>query len=110
MGKIQFVLAGLYATTALASPWSRNQRRGGGGGGHDRDGHGGGGGGWGGKPATDVGSPGGYGTSASETSPWGYGTTSGCEAVTVTETAGKLRCFARTYEWLIMKSQSQHPL
>ena len=66
MAKLQFLLAGLYATSALASPWARIKR----------------GGGWG------DGGPGGNGESTSTTDgyPGGYGGTSTCQAITVTKT------------------------
>lgn len=63
MAKLQFLLAGLYATSALASPWSRVKR----------------GGGWG-----DNGGPGGYGETTTKGNGWGYGET--CKASTVTKT------------------------
>ena len=90
MAKLQLLLAGLHATSALASPWSRYQKRGGGGGwgGYNHGGHGDRGGEWGKQTTASADSPKGYGLSASETSPWGYGSTPGCEAVTVTETQG----------------------
>ena len=78
MAKFQLLVAGLCATSALASPWARNQKRDG----------------WG-SSSKSHGGPWGYGstttpsaatTSASETSPWGYGSSSTCEASTVTET------------------------
>lgn len=67
MAKLQFLLAGLYATSALASPWARIKR----------------GGGWG-----DNGGPGGYGqsTTTTEGGAWGYGTTTTCKASTITKT------------------------
>ena len=70
MAKINLLLAGLYATSAFASPWFRNKKRGDG---------------WG--TETPAGQPYGYGSTKSPapTSPWGYGTTSTCEATTVTE-------------------------
>lgn len=74
MTKAKILLAGLYASSALASPWFRNKKR------DD---------GWG---TGTNGLPGGYGTTASPTQTgggggWGYGTTSTCEATTVTETS-----------------------
>ena len=70
MAKVKLLLAGLYATSAFASPWFRNKKRG-----AEWD------------STSPGGPPGGYGStqSAAPTSPWGYGTTSTCQAVTVTE-------------------------
>ena len=66
MAKIQFLLAALYATAALGSPWARIKR-----------------GGEYGNP------PPGYGkttTTTKEDHPWGYGSTTTCKATTVTKT------------------------
>ena len=79
-------LAALCVSSACASPWSRNQKRGDGWGSH-KGGHktSDDGWGWGEKTSSGNGVPGGYGsTSASEGGPWGYGST--CVASTVTET------------------------
>ena len=68
MTKVQLLLAGLCATSAFASPWNRFKKRG-----DDWDD---------GKHTGPGGFPHGYGTT--ETG-WGYGTSSTCEASTVTE-------------------------
>lgn len=68
MAKIQLLLVGLYATSAFASPWFRNKKRGE----------------W--DTTSPGGQPWGYGSTESPapTSPWGYGTSNTCQAVTVT--------------------------
>lgn len=108
MTKLNLLIAGLYATSALASPWSRYQKRGGGGGYGDHgghNGHNGHGGGWGTKKTTATPElPTGYGGSASETSPWGYGSTTGCEASTVTETQGKKLRYESITMYLYLQS------
>lgn len=81
MAKIKLLVAGLYATSAFASPWFRNKKRGESWGDQEHTG----------PDRWDDKSPGeqpwGYGTTESaQTSPWGYGSTSTCEVVTVTET------------------------
>lgn len=67
MAKLQFLLAGLYATSALASPWARIKR----------------GSGWG----DDEGGPGGYGDdeNSSKGHGWGYGGKT-CKPTTVYKT------------------------
>ena len=92
MAKFTLVLAGLYATTAFASPWYRNQPRGGPGGwenhhgGHNTDDWG-----WGKKSSHGYGQPGEYGsTTSSEGGLWGHGTTSACVVSTVTLPASSI--------------------
>lgn len=80
MAMLKVLVAGLWATSAIASPWSRNQKRGDGWKKHDghrtKTNH---------HDTTEV-SPVGYG-STSEGGGWGYGTSSTCSAQTVTETS-----------------------
>ena len=79
MAIVKLLVAGLWTSSVVASPWSRNQKRGDGGKkhhGHETT--------WGHDTTTD-GSPAGY-RSTSEVGGWGYGSTSVCSAGTVTET------------------------
>ena len=71
MAKTKLLLAGIYAASALASPWYRNQKRGEVGGWQDHNGEQPTGGG-NGQPYPQGG--------------WGYSSTSGCVASTITET------------------------
>ena len=79
MAILKLLVAGLWTSSAVASPWSRNQRRGDG-----RKKHNGHETTWGHDTTTD-GGPAGYG-STSEGGSWGYGSTSACSASTITET------------------------
>lgn len=92
MAKLQFLLAGFYATSALASPWARIKR----------------GGGWG-----DNGGPGGYGqstTTTTEGGAWGYGSTTTCKASTITKTQKASTVYETQKASTVSKSRFPTPL
>lgn len=86
MANVKVLLAGLYFSSAFASPGNRNPKRGGGWGEHDDHTTRGGGWIWGKKTTGENGRPWGYGTTSSEDGGWGYGSATACVASTVTET------------------------